>query len=43
LPLFSDNKDSDTVKRINLGGDEPLFVIGMNDINDDAFIEVVTE
>jgi hypothetical protein len=30
LPLFLDNKDSDTVKRINLdGGDEPLFVISI--------------
>jgi len=30
LPLFLDNKDSDTVKRINLDGDnEPLFVISI--------------
>jgi hypothetical protein len=29
LPLFSDNKDSDTVKRIRLSNDEPLFVIGI--------------
>ena len=29
LPLFTDNKDSDTVKRIRLSGDEPLFVIGI--------------
>ena len=28
LPLFTDNKDSDTVKRINLNG-ENLFVIGI--------------
>ena len=28
LPLFSDNKDSDTVKRVNLNG-ENLFVIGI--------------
>ena len=28
LPLFSDNKDSDTVKRINLDG-ENLFVISI--------------
>jgi len=27
LPLFQDNKDSDTVKRVNLKGDVPLFVI----------------
>ena len=29
LPLFSDNKDSDTVKRVRLPGDKPLFVIGI--------------
>jgi len=29
LPLFSDNKDSDTVKKINLNDDENLFVIGI--------------
>ena len=27
LPLFQDSKDSDTVKRVNLRGDMPLFVI----------------
>jgi hypothetical protein len=27
LPLFQDNRDSDTVKRINLKGETPLFVI----------------
>ena len=27
LPLFQDSKDSDTVKRVNLKGDTPLFVI----------------
>jgi len=30
LPLFLDNKDSDTVKRINLGDDaDPLFVVSI--------------
>lgn len=29
LPLFSDNKDSDTVKRINLNDGEDLFVINI--------------
>jgi hypothetical protein len=29
LPLFEDNKDSDTIKRINLHGDAPLFVIAV--------------
>jgi predicted transposase/invertase (TIGR01784 family) len=29
LPLFQDNRDSDTVKRINLKGDTPLFVIAV--------------
>jgi hypothetical protein len=29
LPLFSDNKDSDTVKRINLSDDKQLFVISI--------------
>lgn len=30
LPLFLDNKDSDTVKEINLGNDaDPLYVIGI--------------
>jgi len=29
LPLFSDNKDSDTVKKIKLPGEKPLFVIGI--------------
>ena len=29
LPLFQDNKDSDTIKRINLSGDIPLFVIAI--------------
>jgi len=29
LPLFSENKDSDTVKKIRLKGDEPLFVISI--------------
>jgi predicted transposase/invertase (TIGR01784 family) len=29
LPLFQDNKDSDTVKRINLKGNIPLFVIAI--------------
>ncbi len=29
LPLFQENKDSDTVKRINLKGDVPLFVIAI--------------
>jgi len=29
LPLFSDNKDSDTVKKVRLQGDKPLFVIGI--------------
>jgi len=29
LPLFQDGKDSDTVKRINLKGDVPLFVIAI--------------
>ena len=29
LPLFQENKDSDTVKRINLKGDAPLFVIAI--------------
>jgi len=29
LPLFSDNKDSDTVKKISIGGGEDLFVIGI--------------
>jgi hypothetical protein len=27
LPLFQDSKDSDTVKKINLKGDEPIFII----------------
>lgn len=29
LPLFQDSKDSDTVKRINLKGEQPLFVIAI--------------
>jgi len=29
IPLFQDNKDSDTVKKINLSGDLPLFVIAI--------------
>jgi len=29
LPLFSDNKDSDTVKRIRLSEDEPLYIISI--------------
>jgi hypothetical protein len=29
LPLFQDSKDSDTVKKINLKGDTPLFVIAL--------------
>jgi hypothetical protein len=29
LPLFSDNKDSDTVKRIRLKNDSPFFVISI--------------
>jgi hypothetical protein len=29
LPLFQDSKDSDTVKRINLKGSTPLFVIAI--------------
>jgi predicted transposase/invertase (TIGR01784 family) len=29
LPLFSDNKDSDTIKKIRLEGNKPLFVIGI--------------
>ena len=29
LPLFSDNKDSDTVKKIKLQGDKSLFFIGI--------------
>lgn len=29
LSLFQDNKDFDTVKRINLGGDVPMFVIAI--------------
>ena len=29
LPLFQDSKDSDTVKRVNLKGDTPLFVIAI--------------
>ena len=29
LPLFSENKDSDTIKRIRLIGDKPLFVISI--------------
>ena len=29
LPLFQDGKDSDTVKRVNLKGDTPLFVIAI--------------
>jgi len=29
LPLFQDNKDSDTVKRINLKNHPPLFVIAI--------------
>ena len=29
IPLFQDNKDSDTIKRINLSGDIPLFVIAI--------------
>jgi hypothetical protein len=27
LPLFQDNKDADTVKRINLSNHDPMFVI----------------
>ncbi|MFP3043240.1 Rpn family recombination-promoting nuclease/putative transposase [Treponema primitia] len=29
LPLFQDNQDSDTVKRINLKGEPPFFVIAL--------------
>ncbi|WP_010261352.1 Rpn family recombination-promoting nuclease/putative transposase [Treponema primitia] len=29
LPLFQDNQDSDTVKRINLKGEPPIFVIAL--------------
>jgi hypothetical protein len=29
LPLFQDSRDSDTVKRVNLKGDVPLFVIAI--------------
>ncbi len=29
IPLFQDNKDSDTIKRIKLPSHEPLFVIGI--------------
>ena len=29
LPLFQDNKDSDTVKRVTLGSNPPLFVIAI--------------
>jgi predicted transposase/invertase (TIGR01784 family) len=29
IPLYEDNKDSDTIKRINLPSNEPLFVIGI--------------
>jgi hypothetical protein len=27
LPLFDDNKDSDTVKRVNIKGEQPMFVL----------------
>jgi hypothetical protein len=27
LPLFDDNKDADTVKRVNIKGEQPLFVL----------------
>ncbi|MCL2069491.1 MAG: hypothetical protein FWH19_00715, partial [Treponema sp.] len=29
LPLFQENRDADTVKRINLKGPTPLFVIAI--------------
>ena len=29
IPLFMDHKDSDVVKRINLKGDTPFFVISI--------------
>jgi predicted transposase/invertase (TIGR01784 family) len=29
LPLFQEGRDSDTVKRISLGGEDPLFVIAI--------------
>ena len=29
LPLFSDNKDSDTVKKIRLQGEKPVYLIGI--------------
>ena len=29
IPLFQENRDADTVKRINLGGETPLFVIAI--------------
>lgn len=29
IPLFSDNKDSDTVKKISLGGDDSMYVISI--------------
>ena len=29
LPLYSDNKDSDTIKKIRLNGDKPLYIIAI--------------
>ena len=29
IPLFTDQKDSDVVKRVNLKGDTPFFVISV--------------